>query len=90
MEVTLYCHQLVPGSDDDMWFMETLEECQAEALESRERIMREDPAADGGLAVYEVVFRMPDVATIVGVLNEPESLLKKCLVSKKLIAVVAA
>jgi len=42
------------------------------------------------LAVYEVVFRMPDVATIVGVLNEPERLLEKCLVSKRLIAVVAA
>lgn len=67
MEVTLFCHQLVSGDDDDMWFTETLAECQAEALESHRRIVSEDPSADSGLAIYEVVLRVPDVATLTGV-----------------------
>ncbi|EJC80248.1 hypothetical protein Rleg4DRAFT_1869 [Rhizobium leguminosarum bv. trifolii WSM2297] len=66
-----------------------LEQCQAEALEHHEDLLRDDPNRDAELAVYEVVLRVPDVAATILVLNGSASLLDKCLVSKKLVAVVA-
>ncbi|MCA1490469.1 hypothetical protein I6F11_05985 [Ensifer sp. NBAIM29] len=42
-ETTLYAYQLSPGNDDLLYFTESLEECQAAALEQRRDFNENDP-----------------------------------------------
>ncbi len=89
MEVTLYCHQISSGSDEDMWFTDSFDQCQADALEHHAQLLKDYPGRNGALAIYEIVLRVPDAPVMIAILNEASGLLEKCLVSKKLVALVA-
>jgi hypothetical protein len=71
-----------------MHFAGTLEQSKAEVAEYRAALRQMDPTGEplGTLCIYEMVLRMPDVATMIDLLNSPESLLKICLMSRKLVA----
>jgi hypothetical protein len=71
-----------------MHFSATLEQSKAEAGEYREALRQIDPTGEplGTLGIYELVLQMPDVATMIDVLNSPESLLTTCQISRKLVA----
>lgn len=90
METTLYAYQISPGNDDLLCFAETLEQCQAAALEQRRDFNDNDP--DEGeldaMAIYRCVMRMPDQQTLLRVLNDETSLIEACVVERKLVAVV--
>lgn len=89
MEFTVYCHEIMSGSDVGAHFSATLEEAKAGVSDFRMALQQIDPMGEplGNLRIYEIVLRLPDVATMVDLLNSPESLLKSCQVSKKLVAV---
>ncbi|TAZ56696.1 hypothetical protein [Rhizobium ruizarguesonis] len=87
MEFTVYCHEIMSGSDVGLYFAATLEQSKAEVEEYRAALRQIDPTGEplGTLCIYEMVLRMPDVATMIDLLNSPESLLKTCLMSRKLV-----
>ncbi|MBB2780296.1 UNVERIFIED_ORG: hypothetical protein GGE55_001678 [Rhizobium esperanzae] len=88
MEFIVYSHEIIAGSDVGMHFSGTLAQSKAEVAEYRAALRLIDPTGEplGTLRVYEMVLRMPDVATMIDLLNSPESLLKTCLISRKFVA----
>ncbi|MGO8172510.1 hypothetical protein ACC764_18605 [Rhizobium ruizarguesonis] len=88
MEFIVYCHEIIAGSDVGMHFARTLAQSKAEVGEYRAALRQIDPTGEplGTLGIYEMVLRTPDVATMIDLLNSPESLLNTCLVSRKLVA----
>lgn len=94
MEFTLFAYQISPGSDENLHFAATLEDCQQAAFEQRQELMEDQVRDDvieqlGAMAVYRVVMRLPDQATLIRLLNDEADLFDACLVEKKLVAVVA-
>lgn len=87
---TMYAYQISPGNDDLLYFAETLEECQAAALEQRRDFNENDPDEDelAGMAIYRCVIKMPDQQTLLRVLNDETSLIEACIVERKLVALV--
>ncbi|TAX29815.1 hypothetical protein [Rhizobium leguminosarum] len=90
MEFIVYCHQITSGSDVGMHFSATLQESKARVAEYRAALRQIDPTSEplGALGIYAMALRMPDVATIIDILNSPESLLATCLVRKKLVTLI--
>jgi hypothetical protein len=94
MYFTFFGYQIMPGSDDNMYFAPTLEDCQAAAIEQRKELM-DDQVRDGvieqlgAMAVYQVVLRSPDQAMFLKVLNKEADLFDACLVGKKLVGLIA-
>ncbi|MGO6926107.1 hypothetical protein ACCS55_15830 [Rhizobium ruizarguesonis] len=88
VEVIIYCHEIVSGSDLGMHFSGTLKEAKAAATEYREAFRRFDPdgGSTGALGIYEMVLRMPDVGTMIDLLNSPESIFRTCLQGGKCVA----
>ncbi|TBG66117.1 hypothetical protein ELG72_24990 [Rhizobium leguminosarum] len=88
MKITVYCHEIITGSDVGMHFSATLAQSKAELGEYREALRQIDPTGEplGTLGIYELVLQIPDVATMIDVLNSPESLLTTCQISRKLVA----
>jgi hypothetical protein len=88
VEFTVYCHEIISGSDMAMHFSATLEQSKAEVGEYREALRQIDPTGEplGTLNIYELVLQIPDVAMMIDVLNSPESLLMTCLISRKPVA----
>ncbi|MBP2489006.1 hypothetical protein JOH50_004733 [Rhizobium leguminosarum] len=88
-EFIVYCHEIISGSDVGLHFAATLEAAHSNARIYRDAFRTLDPTGEplGVLAVYEMVLRMPDVATMIDLLNSPDSLLKSCLTSRKRVAV---
>jgi hypothetical protein len=88
MEITLYAFQIIPGSDEELHFAETLEECRSAAIEQREEMKSDEDYADmGAMAIYECVISIGDMPTLVDILNDPTDIVDRLLVSKKLVAV---
>lgn len=87
MKFTVYGHEIMSGSDVGLHFAATLEDTKVRVAEYRTALRQIDPTGEllGTLRIYEMALRMPDVATMVDLLNSPESLLKTCLISKKLV-----
>ena len=87
---TLYAYQISPGNDELLYFTETLEACQAAALEQRQDFNENDPDEDelAAMAIYRCVIKMPDQQTLLRVLNDETSLLDACVVERKLVALV--
>ena len=94
MEFTLFGYQILPGSDENLYFAATLEDCQAAAIEQRQELM-EDQVRDGvieqlgAMAIYRCVMRSPDQATLIKVLYGETELFDACLVEKKLVGSIA-
>ncbi len=90
MEATVYAYQISPGNNDLLFFTETLEACQAAALEQRRDFNENDPDEDelGAMAIYRCVLKMPDQQTLLRVLNDETSLVEACVVERKLVALV--
>lgn len=89
MEITLYAFQIVPGSDEELHFAETLEECRSAAIEQREEMKSDEDYADiGAIAIYVCVVSIGDVPTLVDILNDGANVADRLLVRKKLVAVV--
>ncbi|MCQ1779111.1 hypothetical protein NOJ05_18055 [Neorhizobium galegae] len=90
MEVTLYAYQIVPGGDHLLFFADTLEKCQAAAIEQRADLRQGDAEDDeiGAMAVYQCTMRLPDAKIMIDALNDHESLFRACVVDRKLIALV--
>ncbi|TAY23204.1 hypothetical protein ELH92_19060 [Rhizobium ruizarguesonis] len=88
MEFTVYCHEIISGSDVGMHFSATLEQSKAEVGEYREALRQMDPTGEplGALGIHEFVLRMPDVAMIIEILNSPESLLQCCQIRRQRVA----
>ncbi|NKL46507.1 hypothetical protein GFL57_37185 [Rhizobium leguminosarum bv. viciae] len=88
MEFTVYCHEIISGSDVGMHFSATLEQSKAEVREYREALRQLDPTGEplGAFGIYEFILRMPDVAMIIEILNSPESLLESCLIRRRRVA----
>ncbi|TAZ56709.1 hypothetical protein ELH71_09985 [Rhizobium ruizarguesonis] len=74
-----------------MHFSATFKEAKANARVYREALRQIDPTGEplGTLGIYEMVLRMPDVATMIELLNSPESLLKRCVIRINLMAFTA-
>ncbi|MGO7299590.1 hypothetical protein ACCS72_24490 [Rhizobium ruizarguesonis] len=89
MEFTVYCHEIISGSDVGLHFAATIEQSKASVGIYRDAFRTMDPTGEtlGPLAIFEMVLRMPDVGTMIDILNSPDSLLRTCLVSKKLVAI---
>lgn len=87
MEFTVYCHEIISGSDIGLHFAATIEQSKASVGIYRDAFQTMDPTGEllGTLSIFEMVLRMPDVATMIDILNSPESLLRTCLVSRKLV-----
>lgn len=90
METILYAYEISPGKDHLLCFAETLEACQAAALEQRRDFNENDPDEGelGAMAIYRCVLRMPDQQTLLRVLNDETSLAEACVVERKLVALV--
>ncbi|TCN32467.1 hypothetical protein [Sinorhizobium americanum] len=73
---TLYAYQITPGNDNLLFFAETLEQCQAAALEQRRDLARMTPTPT---SLTQALLR---------VLNEETSLVEACVVERKLVALV--
>lgn len=88
MEFTVYCHEIISGSNVGMHFSATLEQATMEVREYREAFRQIDPTGEplGTLGIYELVLQMPNVATMIDILNYPESLLTTCQISRTLVA----
>ncbi|MDX0563777.1 hypothetical protein GOD83_06800 [Sinorhizobium medicae] len=88
MKFTVYCHEIISGSDVGLYFSASLEQSIAAAENYRSAYRIFDPAGPplGTLAIYEMVLRMPGAAAMIDVLNSPESLLPICLKSRRLVA----
>ncbi|MDX1128716.1 hypothetical protein GOL24_31730 [Sinorhizobium medicae] len=81
---TLYAYEISPGNDDLLYFTESLEECQAAALEQRRDFSENDPTKArcyGDLSA-------PDRQMLLRVLNDETSLAEACVVERKLVALV--
>lgn len=94
MEFTLFCYQVIPGSDDLLHFAPTLQERQQAAIEHRQELHRDQEFDEtyqkiGAMAVYRVVLRPPDQKAFLQVLNEEKALVEACLVKRELVALVA-
>jgi hypothetical protein len=91
MEFTIFAYQIVPGEDHLLFFADTLEACQAAALEQRADLRQGDADCGdlGAMAVYRCTMRLPDEKTLIDVLNEKETLFRSCVVDRKLVALVA-
>ncbi|ANL04685.1 MULTISPECIES: hypothetical protein [Rhizobium] len=91
MEFTVYGHEIIAGSDVGMHFSATLEQSRAEVAAYREAMIRFDPIGEplGALGIHEMVLRMPDVETMIVLLNSPYSLFATCLTSRKLVDIAA-
>ncbi|MGR9143942.1 hypothetical protein ACU8MP_16470 [Rhizobium leguminosarum] len=87
MEFTVYCHEISPGSDANLFFTATLEQVQTEVAEYRAELFQIDPDREpiATLGIYEIVLKTPDAAMMIELLNCPEEIYKTCLVSKKLV-----
>ncbi|GCA50752.1 MULTISPECIES: hypothetical protein [unclassified Sinorhizobium] len=87
---TLYAYQISPGNDDLLYFTETLEQCQAAALEQRRDFIENDPDEGelAAMAVYRCEMKMPDQQTLLRVLNDETTLVEACVVERKLVALV--
>ncbi len=85
MEFTVYGHEVISGSNIGMHFFATLALSEAAASDYREAFRLMDPAGEplGRLGIYEFVLRMPEITTMIDLLNSPESLLRTCLISRK-------
>lgn len=89
MEITLFAFQIIPGSDEELHFAETIDECRSAAIEQREEMKADEEFTDmGAMAIYECVISIGDVPTLVDFLNDPTDIVERLLISKKLIAVV--
>ncbi|RVJ16624.1 hypothetical protein CN184_28185 [Sinorhizobium medicae] len=88
-EVSLYAYQISPPNDHLLYFGETLEECQAAALEERREIKESEPDDElQAMAIYRCSVRIPDQQTLLRILNEETSLIEACVVERKLVALV--
>ncbi|MDR9808888.1 hypothetical protein [Rhizobium hidalgonense] len=87
MQFIVYGHEIMSGSDIGMHFSLSLAQSQSEAASYREAIRRLDPTAAplGTLAIHEIILELPDVPMMIDLLNSPESLLRICLKSRKVI-----
>lgn len=61
MEFTVYCHEISPGSDANLFFTATLEKAQTEVAEYRAELFEIDPDREpiGALGIYEIVLKLP-------------------------------
>lgn len=88
-EVSLYAYQISPPNDQLLYFAETLEECQAAALEERRELKQGDPDDElEAMAIFHCLVRMPDQQTLLRILNEETSPIEACVVQRKLVALV--
>ncbi|MDX1083761.1 hypothetical protein GOL97_18140 [Sinorhizobium medicae] len=87
---TLYAYQISPGNDDLLYFTETLEQCQAAALEQRRDLNERDPdyGKVDSMAIYRCVLRIPDTQALLRVLNDETTPIEACVVERKLVALV--
>jgi hypothetical protein len=92
MDFTIYAYQISPGSDESLYFAQSLEECQAAALRQRTELKDCDPELGdlGAMAIYRCTLRVPsDAATMLAVLNGDMTLFNACVVDRRLVALVA-
>ncbi len=85
---TLYGYQVMPGSDDTLFFALTIEECRETARRQRREMREETGCPDiGAMAIYECLFRI-DLVSVLEMLNNPDAAHQKLLLSKTLVEVV--
>jgi hypothetical protein len=91
MAFTVYGHEIISGSDVGMHFSATLEQARAEVAAYREAMTRIDPTGEplGPLGIHELVLRLPDVETMIVLLNSPYPLLASCLTGRRLVEIAA-
>jgi hypothetical protein len=87
---TLYAYQISPGNDNLLFFTETLEQCQAAALEQRRDFSENDPDEGelAAMAIYRCEMKVPDQQTLLRVLNDETTLVEAFVVERKLVALV--
>ncbi|MBB3947027.1 hypothetical protein GGQ73_002991 [Rhizobium skierniewicense] len=88
MEFTVYGHEIGCGPDVGMHFCMTLENTKVAVREYREALWSLNPGGEplGTLGVYEITARLPNITTMIDLLNSPDSIFMSCLISKKLVA----
>ena len=90
MNHILYAFEIVPGKNDLLQFAETLEDARTGALEQRAEIRLDEP--DFGnlapMAIYRVEVQLPDIGTLVKVMNDEIDLCEACVVDRRLVGFV--
>ncbi|WP_421579741.1 hypothetical protein [Shinella sp. M31] len=85
---TLYAYQVSPGSDENLFFAMSPEQCRAVAIEQRKELRRDlDADHIAPMAIYECLLRV-DLRSLLDILNFPEDGYRRLLVSKKMIGLV--
>lgn len=68
----IFAYQVVPGTDEILAFMETLEFARQEASQHFEGLKAMDENVEAGIAIYKADSKDPSLSDVVIVLNHPE------------------
>ena len=87
MEFIVYGYETISGSDVGMRFTASFEQAKTEAAIYRAAFRQLDPTGEmlGAPAIHRMVLQMPDVPTIIDLLNSPECLVSICLKSRSVV-----
>ncbi len=87
---TMFAYEIFPGVSSKLFFAFTLDECRAAVKEQRAEL-RTDPEYDGPTAmpIYELRVGLPDIKTVLEVLNDNVDLASAIIIERKLIETVS-
>jgi len=86
MEFIVYGHEIISGSDVGMHYDTSLERSKMQAAAYREALRQLNPSsAPMTLAIYELIMQLPDVPTMIILLNSPQAIFSTCLVSRRVV-----
>jgi hypothetical protein len=88
MTITIYAHEVIPGSDVGLHFSATFALATAAAEQYHEafRLMGAEPL--GRLGIYEFTLTTPGISELIEILNSPEAVFSICLARKRIVGSV--
>jgi hypothetical protein len=88
MEFIVYGHEIISGSNVGMHYDTSLERSKMQAAAYREALRQLNPSSAPmrTLAIYELIMQLPDVPTMIILLNSPQAIFSTCLVSRRVVA----
>ncbi|WP_416409019.1 hypothetical protein [Agrobacterium rosae] len=88
MTITVYAHEVIPGSDVGMHFSATFALATTAAAQYHEafRLMGGEPL--GRLDIYEFILTKPEISELIAILNSPQAVFPVCLARKRFVGSV--
>ncbi len=88
MTISIYAHEVIPGSDVGLHFSATFALATAAAAQYHEafRLMGAEPL--GRLGIYEFKLTKPGTSQLIEILNSPEAVFTICLAKKRMVGSV--